>query len=324
MARPRYTVMEYRSYELPSDFPILVLSGSEWRISSVPSNRLHFHNCFEVGLCLSDSGTIRVNGENVPFEAGSVTCMARNTPHTTWSSPDVKSLWAFLYLDPEALIDRAFINKLQAPSVFNSMISDCGLVLTGAEYAWATDIVRDIIKEMSEKRADYRMYVQALCAAFFVRLLRVYAISAGQHASWRENTSIFPAINYIHTHYMQPFPLEELAAICDLSPVHFRRLFHAQMDMTPLAYLHNVRILKSCTLLRTSEENIADIASQVGYTSLSCYNRRFLELIGCTPSAWRKLPDDSARHSLVSYTGWQRAETGEEISERNRSDRRRQ
>ena len=305
MARPRSTIMEYRSYELPSDFPLLILSGDTWRISSVPSGRLHFHNCFEIGVCLSDSGTIQMGSDRFPFEAGCVTCMARNTPHTTWSASG-----------------RAFINKLADSRAFNNMLSDCGLLFSRREHPWAELLVREIIEEMSAGRPDYQMYVQVLCAAFFVRLLRAYAVSSEQQSGNRVNTSIFPALNYIHTHYMQAFRQDMLASICHLSPVHFRRLFKAQMAMTPLAYLHNVRILKSCTLLRSSEESVASIASQVGYTTLSCYNRHFLELIGCTPSAWRKLPDGAARYSLVSYTGWQRPETGEEISERNRLDMR--
>lgn len=324
MARPRSTVMEYRSYELPVEFPLIILSGEEWRISPVPSSRLHFHNCFEIGLCLSDGGTVQVGGDEMPFEAGTVVCMARNTPHTMWSSPDETSLWAYLYLDPEALLGRDFINKLHNPHTFDSMLSDCGLVLSRAEHGWAETIIRSIMQELTEKRLDYKTFVQSMCQAFFIRLLRLYAISADQRAGGRENTSIFAALNYIHTHYMQTFPLDMLASICHLSPVHFRRLFRAQMNMTPLAYLHSVRVLKSCTLLRSSEESVAVIAGRVGYTSLSCYNRHFLALIGCTPSAWRKQPDDAVRRSLVSYTGWQRAETAEEIDAHNRLDTRRQ
>ena len=324
LARPRSTIMEFRSYELPSNYPLRILSGDTWRISSVPSARLHFHNCFEIGICLSDSGTVQMGGDRKHFETGCVTCMARNTPHTTWSAPDISSLWAFLYLDPEALLGRAFINKLANPNAFDNMLSDCGLLLSRKEQPWAELIVREIIAEMSAKQPDYRVYVQALFEVFFLRLLRVYAVSGERRDEDRESTSVFPALNYIHTHYMQAFPLDMLASICHLSPVHFRRLFKAQMSMSPLSYLHNVRILKSCTLLRSSEGSVAAIAGQVGYSSLSCYNRHFLELIGCTPSAWRKQPDTAAHHSLVSYTGWQRPETGEEISERNRSDRLRQ
>ena len=52
MSKPKNTVMEYRNYYLPADFPVLVLTGGHWKISDIPSSRLHFHNCLEIGLPL--------------------------------------------------------------------------------------------------------------------------------------------------------------------------------------------------------------------------------------------------------------------------------
>ena len=63
-----------------------------------------------------------------------------------------------------------------------------------------------------------------------------------------------------------------------------------------------------------------NIAEQVGYSSLSCFNRHFLQFMGCTPSQWRRTPNSSQRPQLLTFTGWQRAETPEEIASRNRSD----
>ena len=54
MARQKSGVAEYRNYYLPYDFPVLLLSGEHWKISSVPSKNLHFHNCLEIGVCHSD------------------------------------------------------------------------------------------------------------------------------------------------------------------------------------------------------------------------------------------------------------------------------
>ena len=44
MPRPKRAVLEYRNYELPPEFPLLVLTGDSWHISPVPSKHLHIHN----------------------------------------------------------------------------------------------------------------------------------------------------------------------------------------------------------------------------------------------------------------------------------------
>ena len=57
--------------------------------------------------------------------------------------------------------------------------------------------------------------------------------------------------------------------------------------------------MKSCDLLRGSNLSIAEIAEEVGYASLSCFNRHFIELNGCTPSRWRNLRSDARRTTLI-------------------------
>ena len=49
MPRRKRPYIEFRDYNLSSRFPVLLLSGEEWRISDVASPRLHIHNCLEIG-----------------------------------------------------------------------------------------------------------------------------------------------------------------------------------------------------------------------------------------------------------------------------------
>lgn len=69
-------IVEYRNYYLPSSFPVLLLTGDNWKISDVRSEHLHFHNCLEVGICHTDSGTLEFcSAMTIPFSAGDVTCI---------------------------------------------------------------------------------------------------------------------------------------------------------------------------------------------------------------------------------------------------------
>ena len=60
---------------------------------------------------------------------------------------------------------------------------------------------------------------------------------------------------------------------------------------------------------------MAELAVQVGYTSLSCFNQHFQRVMGCTPSVWRKSGSEGRRPSLLSFTGWLEAETPEQEPE---------
>ncbi len=312
MGRAKKPVIEYRNYELPVHLPVVVLTGEEWHISHIPSKRLHIHNCLEIGWCHSESGTLIFGDRPAPFQAGDITCIARNVPHTTFSAPGRESLWSYLFLDPQALFAPLFRDRFADSLLLQKMLSSCHLVLPGEKYRDIAQLVSAVIGEMTGRHPGYELSVQGLCLSLMICLMRAYSDDANQDAYDQHMYAIAPALDYIQQNYMQDFPLGMLAEMCHLSPTHFRRLFHEQMGVSPMTFLHQTRILESCTLLRSSGVGIAEVAGRVGYASLSSFNRLFARTMGCTPSAWRKSAGLSPHTTIVNYTGWTRAEKMEE------------
>lgn len=308
MARPKRAVLEYRNYELPADFPILALTGDQWHISPIPGRHLHIHNCLEIGVCHSSGGTMIFDNRRIHFSAGDVTCIARNVPHTTWSDPEEASRWSYLFLDPDALLGPAALRQHSGLKDAGYFLADCHLLLSGEKAPWARRYAEDIVAEMVDKLPGYQARVRGLCVALLIGMLRSYSQEEGESARDPYMSSISPALDYIHENYMLEFPQERLSEICHLSPTHFRRLFKAQIGNSPLAFLHQTRILKSCALLRSSDFSITEIAGRVGYNSLSSYNRHFSQAMGCTPMEWRRSDGDGRRPSLLTFTGWTQAE----------------
>lgn len=318
MSRPRRAILEYRNYELPADFPLIVLTGDEWRISATPSNRLHFHNCLEIGYCHSGSGSMLINRQRVDFGPGTLTCIARNVPHTTWSAAGDTSLWSYIFMDPELLLGQELLRLLESPAPGGPVpggdfASDCQVLLPAGRAPWAAPLMQAILSETAERGPGYRLCVRGYCLALLVHLTRSYNESLEGEPTNRQLHALSPALDYIRRNYMRPFAQDRLAVECHLSQSHFRRLFREQMGVTPLAFFHQTRIRESCALLRSSERLISEVAAMVGYESLSCFNRHFIEIMGCTPSEWRRAADSRGRPSLLAYSGWLRAETFEEM-----------
>ena len=308
MGRPQHTVLEYRGYELPADFPIMVLTGDRWHISPIPGQHLHIHNCLEIGLCHTNSGTLRFNQQQIHFQAGDVTCIARNVPHTTWSDAGGGSLWSYLFLDADALLGSFLSQVSVGPFRFLRFLTDCHLLLDSAKYPWARPLTEQIIDEMVSQRPGYQTCVLGLCVTLLMKMLRVY--NQEDPSRVRDSTLhvLYPALDHIHQHYMEDFPLDTLSSLCNISPTHFRRLFREQLGTSPLQFLHQTRILKSCTLLRSSGLPVVEISGRVGYNSLSSYNRQFHKAMGCSPTAWRSSSGSQSRPSLLTFTGWTEAE----------------
>lgn len=312
MSKPKKTVIEYRNYELPMNFPILLLTGDRWHISDVKSGKLHFHNCLEIGICHSDSGTIEFDNKPVSFKEGDMTFISRNVPHTTYSSKGEASLWSYIFIQPDEFLKNYFGDSSPYADIFNDMMQNLQLIINRNEYPSIYHILRTVMVEMQDKEMNYQLSVRGLMLSLFMKLMRIYAKEMGKKAEDKEIHEnaivISPALDYIKKNYMMNFPIEDLADMCHLSQTHFRRVFHEIMNTSPLNHLNTTRILQSCILLRTTEESILSISEQVGFRSVSSYNRHFSEIMGTQPSEWRHRMAKVDNASILEYTGWMQAQ----------------
>ncbi len=310
MAKPKKTVIEYRNYELPVNFPVILLSGNRWHISDVKSGKLHFHNCLEIGICHSDSGYMEFDTNVVPFEKGDITFVSRNIPHTTYSSKGTASLWSYIYVNPDELLKGYFNDSFPCADVFAQMLQNIRCILKGEEYKDIFFLINAIKEEMERKGVNYQISVRGLFLALFMKMIRIYAANEELvNAEAPENALVIsPALDYIKENYMQNFAIEDLADMCHLSQTHFRRLFNEIMNTSPLNYLNTTRILQSCIYLRTSEDSILSISERVGFRSVSSFNRHFSEIMGTQPSDWRHNMARMDNASILEYTGWTQAQ----------------
>lgn len=99
---------------------------------------------------------------------------------------------------------------------------------------------------------------------------------------------LLPVAQHIEKHFAEPISMPDMARIAGLSSTHFNRRFRQLLRVTPTEYLRSVRVQAAQRLLATTSHTLAEIAVDVGYTDQSHLTRRFREVTGLTPAAWRK------------------------------------
>jgi AraC family transcriptional regulator len=82
---------------------------------------------------------------------------------------------------------------------------------------------------------------------------------------------------------------DQMAEIACFSPCHFNRLFHKVTGIPPIQFHYAMRIARAKELLIETNLGITDICFEVGYNSLGTFISRFNELVGLSPSAFRRL-----------------------------------
>ncbi len=303
MPRSKKVVVEYRVYDLPPELPAVLLDGDQWRISDEMSDRLHFHNCMEIGVCHTDGGLLVFEDETVPFRAGDVAIIPRHLPHTTCSDKGTKSLWTYLFIDlPGLLADLLPVGGCDAGESdwmpHNYLFSRTG-------HPRIHFLVGTLIQECRDKKSGWDQEMRGLALVLHHELIRLQnEQKTPQHDQQRKSFVLKPALEFIQNNYMLQTPTKTLADLCHLSETHFRRLFLATIGVSPLNFINATRISQARVLLDTTDLTILSIAETVGISSISSFNRNFHHIMGISPREYRNAAAKPRQKSVLTYKGW--------------------
>jgi AraC-like DNA-binding protein len=92
----------------------------------------------------------------------------------------------------------------------------------------------------------------------------------------------------IDREYAQPLNVEALARGVNMSGGHLSRQFRLAYGESPYGYLMTRRIERAMALLRRGDLSVTEICFAVGCSSLGTFSTRFTELVGMSPSAYRR------------------------------------
>lgn len=92
----------------------------------------------------------------------------------------------------------------------------------------------------------------------------------------------------IDREYAQPLDVEALARGVHMSAGHLSREFKLAYGEPPYAYLMTRRIERAMALLRRGDLSVTEVCFAVGCASLGTFSSRFTELVGMSPSAYRR------------------------------------
>ncbi|MGD9737710.1 MAG: helix-turn-helix transcriptional regulator [Solirubrobacterales bacterium] len=98
----------------------------------------------------------------------------------------------------------------------------------------------------------------------------------------------------IDREYAQPLDVEALARGAHMSTGHLSRQFKLAYGESPYSYLMTRRIERAMALLRRGELSVTEVCFEVGCSSLGSFSTRFTELVGVSPSGYRRQAADAA------------------------------
>ncbi|NEG95747.1 helix-turn-helix domain-containing protein [Bifidobacterium sp. SMB2] len=265
-----------------------------WIEHGYPCNltKWHYHPEVEFHLIRKSTGYMMVGDGLIPFEPGQFTLIGSNVPHHWISNIDADEV-----LDERDVACQIHPNKLAslvrlfpeaAPIHTVLERSRHGILLKGGSAARAAELL-----ESAKDHSPYQRLIDVLS------LLQVFALApddewetivtpsfapdTGSDVSERINTTLA----YINANLGGDISLDDIADRVAMNPAAFSRFFHQTTGINFSDLVSRLRISHACKLLVTTSQPISRIRTACGYRNASNFNRRFLEEIGMTPSAYR-------------------------------------
>lgn len=96
------------------------------------------------------------------------------------------------------------------------------------------------------------------------------------------------ARNYIHSKYMYPLSVEEIARLVNLERSYFTTTFTRQVGISPGKYLQNYRMEVAADLLKHGGKSVSLTAQSVGYGDIYTFSKTFKRHFGIAPSQFSK------------------------------------
>ena len=154
--------------------------------------------------------------------------------------------------------------------------------------------LRDILQEMT---AEYILHAHQTRAAMDSLMLRLldclienYQLGQGQIEADENDTDarMRQMMQYIINHIHDEISLSDLANEMFVSTSTLSRIFKKSTGMYFADYVMRLRVRTSLGLLRTSEQNLTQIAMNCGFSTSAAFNRSFKKVTGMMPSEYRK------------------------------------
>lgn len=130
--------------------------------------------------------------------------------------------------------------------------------------------------------------------AGMVTLMAVFAGQLSEMAerllleqSQSEPPVVVKARQFVNAHLAGSIELNQVATHVGLSPFHFCRLFKQATGLTLKQYVTRRRVEWAKCRLRLPHARATEVAYDVGFGSLSQFNRSFQQVVGTSPSEWR-------------------------------------
>ncbi|WP_373400394.1 AraC family transcriptional regulator [Algoriphagus halophilus] len=259
-------------------------------------NNLHQHPQCQLTVILEGRGQLLVGDYVGRFEAGDVFLLGESIPHVFRSDAEyfeddskLSTAGNTIFLDFQAFgKSLEEVDEFKELIQLNERINGCFKIKGKTK----EEIMRlfDGFPSLSGlEKLQRALHMLALLNFESKDLKALNMIPFLKSLSERDGKRMDQVMRFILENSSRPISLDEVAEQAFMSKEAFCRFFKLRTRKTFTQYLQQLRITEAKKLLIETDLGISQISFQVGFQTLSHFNKTFKSLTNQTPKSWRKL-----------------------------------
>ncbi len=259
----------------------------------------HFHAEYQLFVVLEGTGTRFIGDHVEPFSPGDLVFTGPDLPHLWRSDPEyfegdrTKQTEGVVIYFHEDLLGQALLSKNEALRIRQMLArTRRGIRFTGSTQQEAA---RRMVALPPLR--DFDRVLALLQLLHLLSASEEYHLLAGEGYTNALKAEDTERMNHVHAYVMQHFrekiSLDAAAALANMTPTSFSRYFRTHANKTFSDFLSEIRIGYACKLLLEKKLDVAEIAYESGFQTLSNFNRQFREITSYSPLAYRRTYADA-------------------------------
>ena len=263
-------------------------------------NVMHSHDFIELACVISGCGIHKVADKEYETAKGDMFVVNCDVPHGFFHSQDTGNpiivyncVFMPQFLDL-SLFSASHFEEITSSFLFKSLSPDNftpkpDLKLSGTRFFEISELFEKMYLEYKQRNNGYADIIRAYLIEIIVKIFRYAPETSRRDTSIKNSELVQKAIEYMKKNYRTEITLSDLAMRSFISKNYFSKMFKEVTGTNVSDYIQYLRTEQACSLLRSTNRKVTDIAEQAGFSDIKFFYEVFRKITGKTPGNYRKI-----------------------------------
>lgn len=260
--------------------PLIVGSCGNYRVSSrykLPTWWRHGRIDWQLLYIASGKAHFYINDQDITVTSGNmVLFQPKQEMHYEYFSKDKPEIFWVHFTGSDV---RNILKKYEIPLDRNVFYSG-----NAPTYGY---LFKEMISELQTCRVGYETLLSMYLEQIFI-LIQRSRMDKRPLVSTHIQEEMGIARRYFQEHYNEDINIEKYALSRNMSVSYFLKKFKEVTTKSPMQYILSIRMNNAVSLLESTDYNVTEISTIIGYDNPLYFSRIFKKQKGVSPSDYRK------------------------------------